>query len=149
MEVKLDNNVFIPIPPLLRGGKWGGNQGVTISKVNTPPNPLLIEGEQIIYYYLINIIVIKYYFLYSSAITLLSGGAASINLLIINNFARGLVGFSFLSTLGILNEVKNPINHPNFPSLLRRGQREGVFFIPLCSIQNVKTDFSHILFYRN
>jgi hypothetical protein len=73
MEVILDNNIYRPIPPLLRGGKGVCNQGVTISKVNTPPNPLLIEGEQIIDYYLINIIAIQYYFHYSSDITLKRG----------------------------------------------------------------------------
>ena len=69
MEVKLNNNIYRPIPPLLRGGKGVCNQGVTISKVNTPPNPLLFEGEQIIDYHLINIIAVQYYFHYSSDIT--------------------------------------------------------------------------------
>jgi hypothetical protein len=73
MEVKFDDNIYRPIPPLLRGGKGVCNQGVTISKVNTPPNPLLIEGEQIIDYYLIKIIAIQYYFYYSSNITLKRG----------------------------------------------------------------------------
>jgi hypothetical protein len=69
MEVKFDDNIYRPIPPLLRGGKGVCNQVVTIFKANTPPNPLLIEGEQIIDYYLINIIAIQYYFHYSSDIT--------------------------------------------------------------------------------
>jgi hypothetical protein len=70
MIVKFDDNIYRPIPPLLRGGKGVCNQGVTISKVNTPPNPLLIEGELLLNYYLINIIEVQYYFNYSSDITL-------------------------------------------------------------------------------
>jgi hypothetical protein len=69
MKAKLDNNIYRPIPPLLRGGKGVYNQGVTISKANTPPYPLLIEGEQIIDNYLIDIIIIQYYFHYSSNIS--------------------------------------------------------------------------------
>jgi hypothetical protein len=73
MEVKFDDNIYRPITPLLRGGKEVCNQGVTIFKVNTPPNPLLIEGEQIIDYYLINIIAIQCYFHYLSDISLERG----------------------------------------------------------------------------
>jgi hypothetical protein len=40
MEFKLDNNIYRPIPPLLRGGNGVCNQGVTISKVPPPHPPL-------------------------------------------------------------------------------------------------------------
>jgi hypothetical protein len=107
MEVKLDNNIYKPIPPLLRGGKGVCNQGVTISKTNPPPNPLLIEGEQIIDYCLINIIAVQYYFHYSSDIILNRGCTIFIYLLVINSSIKEIIEFfSIFHLFGFILFIK-------------------------------------------